>query len=549
MACSDKIKTVAPRLSAFCEMAPAYKLDHATRMSFLVSLTIDQLGGISGQDPAVSKHNCRKPGNQKPGRGTPSSNGAVAALYHDNDGQKCSRSFRCPIKAVLVLCIAPDPHQIKAQIVERAIRCLKGALQKGDSFGIIRPRSEGKWEYSVAKFVEGHWTWDYISSSTLFRGPNHLAMGPMAGISMAIDALTERQSTATTCPTLMVVSDVATVETSGIESIIARANVAGIGICTFGFGVSHDPEALVQLASGTKAAYTYVKDWMGLPDSLLACFRFLERVVLENVKLTFRSDNSSPVSVQVIDDQRDSGIELDGEKVVILLGNLCIKDQRDTVVHLWSKPDALQSSKTSQDGPLPGSPLLEKGVEADGDGLIYFQADVSWDNVLHEQLAVQDPGPLIVQVPIKAPCPLLHSTAMIPHMGFNPNITQRRLEIFVADTLSKILRFTSSGQSSKAILLMTHICHVLQSICEATAARRQFTQVHRRKCETDRETAIEGQLRWCGWHSRQAVPVHFVGSSCEASQSRYGKIMTTFLQDVQEWRRWIAYPDIFSIDN
>ncbi|KAF5530627.1 von Willebrfactor type A [Fusarium mexicanum] len=519
------------------------------RMSFLVSLTIDQSDGISGQDLAVNKHNCRKARNQPPGRGIPSSNGAVAALYHDNDSRKYSRSFRRPVNAVLVLCISPEAHQIKAQIVERAIRCLKGALRKGDSFGIIRPRSEGNWEYSVAKFVEGHWTWDNASSSTLFRGPNHLAREPMSGISIAIDALTEKQSAATTCPTLMVVSDVATAETSGIESIIDRANVAGIGICTFGFGVSHDPEALVQLASGTNATYTYVKDWMGLPDSLLACFRFLGRVVLENVKLTFRTDSSSPVSVQGMDDQRDSGIELDGEKVVILLGNLCLKDQRDTVVHLWSKPDALQSNKTSQDGQLPGSPVLDKGREGDGDGLIYFRADISWDNVIHEQLAVQHPGPLIVQVPIKAPCPRLHSTAMIPRMGFNPNITQRRLEIFVADTLSKILRFTSSGQSSKAIRLMTHICHVLQSICEATDARPQLTQIHRRKCQTDQETAIEGQLRWCGWHSRQAVPVHFVGSSCEASQSRYRKIMTTFLQDVQEWRRWIAYPEIFSIDN
>ncbi|KAF5629695.1 von Willebrand and RING finger domain protein [Fusarium sp. NRRL 25303] len=372
----DKHQIVSPHLSAFCEIPPVDKLDHATRMSFLVSLIIDQSDRIPGQELAANKHNCRKAVDRQSRRHTPSPNGAVAPPHHDNDNRKFSRPFRCPVNAILVLCISPEAHQIKVQIVERAIQALKGALQEGDSFGIIRPRSEGNWEYSVARFVEGYWTWDYDPSSTLFRGPNDLAKEPMAGISIAIDALTERQSTATSCPTLMVVSDASTVETSGIQGIVARANVAGIGICTFGFGALHDPEALVQLASGTKSAYTYVKDWMGLPDSLLACFRFLERVVLENVKLMFRTDNSSPASVQVIDDKRDSGVRLDREKVIVSLGNLCLKDQRDTVVHLWSKPDTLQSKKTSQDAEPPDSPMLEKMRAGDGDRLIYFQFNI-----------------------------------------------------------------------------------------------------------------------------------------------------------------------------
>lgn len=549
MAGYDKYQIVSPRLSAFCEIPPVDKLDHATRMSFLVSLTIDQSDRIPGQDLAVNKRNCPKAGDQPPGRHTPSSNGAVASLDHDNDDRKYSTPFRCPVNAILVLCVSPEAHRIKLQILERAIRCLKVALREGDSFGIIRSRSEGNWEYSEAKFIEGHWTWDYDSSSTIFRGPNDLAKEPMAGISIAIDALTERQSHAMPCPTLMVVSDASTVETSGIQSIIARANVAGIGICTFGFGVSHDPEALVQLASGTKAAYTYIKDWMGLPDSLLACFRFLERVVLENVKLTFRTDNSSPVSVQVIDDKRDSGIGLDREKVIVSLGNLCLKDQRDTVVHLWSKPDALQSKNTCQDAQLPELPMLEKMRVGDGDGLNYFRVDVTWDNVIHEHLAVEHPGPLIVRVPIEDPCRRLHSTAMIPRMGFRTTITQRRLELFVADILSKVLRYTSLGQSSKAIFLMNHVCHILQSICEVTAVRSQHTRIHGRKRQTDQETAIEGQLRWCGWRSRQAVPVHFVGSSCEASRSTDRRMIATLLKDAQEWSRWIAYPEMFSIDN
>ncbi|CVK98714.1 uncharacterized protein FPRN_04039 [Fusarium proliferatum] len=210
-------------------------------MSFLISLTIDQSDRIPRQDLAVNKHNCPKAGDRPPEIHTPSSN----------------------VNAILVLCLCPEAHQIKVQIVERAIQALKRALREGDSFGIIRPRSEGNWEYSVVKFVEGYWTWDYVSSSTLSRGPNDLAKEPMAGISIAIDALTERQSPAISRPALVVVSDASTFETSGVQSIIDRANVAGIGICTFGFNVSHDPEeALVQLASGTKAAYTYVNDWM-----------------------------------------------------------------------------------------------------------------------------------------------------------------------------------------------------------------------------------------------------------------------------------------------
>lgn len=549
MAGFDRHQIVSPRLSAFCEIPPVDKLNHATRMSFLVSLTIDQSDRIPGQELAVNKHHCRKAVDRPPRRHIPSPNGAVAPPYYDNDNRKFSRPFRCPVNAILVLCISPEAHQIKVQIVERAIQALKGALREGDSFGIIRPRSEGNWQYSVARFVEGYWTWDYDPSSTSFRGPNDLAKEPMAGISIAIDALTERQSPAISCPTLMVVSDATTVETSGVQSIIARANVAGIGIYTFGFGVSHDPEALVQLASGTKAAYTYVKDWMGLPDSLLACFRFLERVVLENVKLTFRTDNSSPVSVQVIDDKRDSGIRLDREKVIVSLGNLCLKDQRDTVVHLWSKSDALKSKKTCQDAQLPESPMLEKVRVGHGDGLTYFRVDVTWDNVIHEHLAVQHPGPLIVQVPIGDPCPLLHATAMMPRMGFSTTITRRRLELFVAGILSKALRFASVGQSSKAIYLMTHVCHVLQSICEVTASRPQLTPIHGRKRQTDREPAIGGQLRWCGWHSSQAVPIHFVGSSCEASRSTDRGMIATLLKDAQEWRRWIAYPEMFSIDN
>ena len=61
-----------------------------------------------------------------------------------------------------------------------------------------------------------------------------------------------------------------------------------VGIYSFGLGLTHKPDTLIELSSRTKASYTYVKDWMMLRECVAGCLGALQSTSHQNVKLKLR---------------------------------------------------------------------------------------------------------------------------------------------------------------------------------------------------------------------------------------------------------------------
>src|SRR5690606_8016517 len=68
-------------------------------------------------------------------------------------------------------------------------------------------------------------------------------------------------------------------------SLSAYANNCRITIHSFGLGMTHKPDTMIELSTRTKASYTYVKDWMMLRECLAGCLGAMQSLSHQNVKL------------------------------------------------------------------------------------------------------------------------------------------------------------------------------------------------------------------------------------------------------------------------
>src|SRR5438045_9276267 len=73
-----------------------------------------------------------------------------------------------------------------------------------------------------------------------------------------------------------------------------------VAIHSFGLGMSHKPDTMIELSTRTKASYTYVKDWMMLRECLAGCLGAMQTMSHQNVKLKLRRPEGSPVKFVII---------------------------------------------------------------------------------------------------------------------------------------------------------------------------------------------------------------------------------------------------------
>lgn len=101
-----------------------------------------------------------------------------------------------------------------------------------------------------------------------------------------------------------------------------------VAIHSFGLGLTHKPDTMIELSTRTKASYTYVKDWMMLRECVAGCLGSLQTISHQNVKLKLRLPEGSPARFKQISGALQITKRATGRDAEAALGDLRFGDKR-----------------------------------------------------------------------------------------------------------------------------------------------------------------------------------------------------------------------------
>ena len=109
-----------------------------------------------------------------------------------------------------------------------------------------------------------------------------------------------------------------------------------IAIHSFGLGLTHKPDTMIELSTRTKASYTYVKDWMMLRECVAGCLGSMQTTSHQNAKLKLRLPEGSPAKFAKISGALQITKRTAGREAEAALGDLRFGDKRGKACAPWS---------------------------------------------------------------------------------------------------------------------------------------------------------------------------------------------------------------------
>jgi hypothetical protein len=103
-----------------------------------------------------------------------------------------------------------------------------------------------------------------------------------------------------------------------------------VTIHSFGLGLTHKPDTMIELSTRTKASYTYVRDWMMLRECVAGCLGSLQTISHQNVKLKLRLPEGSPAKFLKISGGLHITKRASGRDAEAALGDMRFGDKRGT---------------------------------------------------------------------------------------------------------------------------------------------------------------------------------------------------------------------------
>ena len=250
-----------------------------------------------------------------------------------------------------------------------------------------------------------------------------------------------------------------------------------ITINTFGFGVTHRPNTLVELAAATGGMYSYCKEWMTLREVIGGCIGSLQSLSHQKLEVRLRVPASQGRIVKITGAEK-SDIRPAGREAMVELRQMYFGQKRDILVQMIVDRDVM----TTDSSAMSNDPweVICRGLEAvtvaeddpgEGGGrveeLLLLEASLHYSNVLDGRSGSRRSNPSILTLPVLpseqspqeargrrlAPAQLLTSA--------HPAIVQRRVELLVADMLSRALILAARQENEAAHRLLAETRTIL----------------------------------------------------------------------------------------
>lgn len=382
-------------------------------------------------------------------------------------------SVHIPIDVVVVVPISSSMQGVKINLVRDALKFMVSTLGERDRMGLVTFGSGGGGVPLVGMTTKAWPGWGNILGSIKPVGQKSHRADVVEGANVAMDLLMQRKHSNPTAA-IMLISDASTSDTDSVDFVISRAEAAKITIHTFGLGMTHKPDTMIELSTKTKASYTYVQDWMMLRECLAGCLGGMQALSHQNVKLKLKLPEGSPAKFHKINGALQTTKRATGRDAEASLGDLRFGDKRDILVQLIILPDSSSQDQLPQDAwdnivsgleALGGSSESdpERGVSVEEVPLI--QADVIWGDILREGAITQMPRPSLLAITMLPPSSSQKKTWQgSPPIPPHPSIVQRRMELLTSDMLSRALTLVTRAQHDRAHTLLNETRSILKGL-------------------------------------------------------------------------------------
>lgn len=330
-------------------------------------------------------------------------------------------------------------------------------------------------------------------------------------------------------------------------------------IHSFGLGLTHKPDTMIDLSSRTKASYMYVKDWMMLRECVAGCLGSLQTTSHQNVKLKLRLPEGSPAKFVKISGALHITKRAAGRDAEASLGDFRFGDKRDVLVQLAIAPDTSSQDNLPQDawetivsglealgGPLDSDEPRTLSIEE----VPLLQADVTYGDLLRDGTLTQTrPSLLAITMLPSSSKSKANGRPGTPPIPPHPSIVQRRMELLTSDMLSRALTLVSRGQHERA----HHLLHETRTILKGLA-KGGLPPIPTSKAPTSAPTSAPNSTNGAPPSPHLATPERQASPHSESSAVTSGtgvdaNVMAALDGDIEASLEWISHPAVFSRDS
>jgi hypothetical protein len=381
-----------------------------------------------------------------------------------------------PFDIVVVVPISSSMQGVKISLVRDALKFMVSNLGERDRMGLVTFGSSGGAAPLVGMTTKSWNGWSGILSSIRPVGQKSHRADVVEGANVAMDLLMQRKAN-NPIATILLISDSSTSDPESVDFVVSRAEAAKIAIHSFGLGMTHKPDTMIELSTRTKASYTYVKDWMMLRECVAGCLGALQTMSHHNVKLKLRLPEGSPAKFVKISGALQITKRATGKDAEASLGDLRFGDKRDILVQLVISPDNASQEQLPQDpwetivsglealgGPLDQEDQRTLSIEE----VPLLQADLTWGDIMRDSTLTQLPRPSLLAITMLPASPSRKKSEQTwpntPSIPPHPLVVQRRMELLTSDMLTRALTLVSRGQHDRAQHLLNETRSILKGL-------------------------------------------------------------------------------------
>lgn len=389
----------------------------------------------------------------------------------NHDMRLSASPVHVPLDVVVVIPVSSSMQGLKINLLRDALRFMVSHLGENDRMGLVTFGSAAGGVPLVGMTSKSWKGWSQVLNSIRPIGQKSMRADVVEGANVAMDLLMQRKS-ANPLSSILLISDSPTSDADSVDFVVSRAEAAKISIHSFGLGLTHKPDTMVELSTRTKASYTYVKDWMMLRECVAGCLGSLQTISHQNVKVKLRIPEGSPAKFVKISGALHITKRATGRDAEASLGDLRFGDKRDILVQLVIAPDnstpdhvpadpweSMISGLEALGGPFDSEEMRTMSVEE----LPLLQADLSWGDILREGHLAQASRPSLLAITM-LPSSRKSTRPPSPPIPPHPHVVQRRMELLTSDMLSRSLTLVSRGQNERAHHLLAETRSILKGL-------------------------------------------------------------------------------------
>ncbi|KAF2862381.1 hypothetical protein K470DRAFT_269030 [Piedraia hortae CBS 480.64] len=393
-----------------------------------------------------------------------------------HDPPSPSYSLHVPLDIVVVIPLSSSIHGLKITLLRDALRFIITNLSDRDRMGLVTFGC-GNGGVPLVGMTSKNWLgWANVLDSLRPLGSKNKRADAVEGANVAMDLLMQRRSS-NPLSSILLICDSPSLDQESIDFVVSRAEAAKIPIYSFGLGLSHKPDALVELSGRTKGAYIYVKDWMMLRECVAGCLGALQSTSHGNVELRLQLPDGSPAKFVKISGALHVTKRAGGRDAQAILGDLRFGDKRDILVQLAIEQDApIDATASEWENVIAGLEALggpfdsEGSIRASVEEVPLITADLTWAGILKDNTRTQLSRPSLLTIPMLPPAPSPPSSLGPPGASIpapippHPSIVQRRMELLTSDMLSRALMLVSKGHHERAAHLLSETRPILKGL-------------------------------------------------------------------------------------